>query len=323
MKKYDIVAVGEILIDFTPYGVAEDGCARFGRNPGGAPANLLATAAKYGAKTAFIGRVGDDMFGEFLRKTLTDSGIDDRALLTDKEHDTTLAFVSLDPSGDRRFAFYRRFGADRFLSPADISKELIADAQMFHFGTVSMTDEPSRSATLHALSLAREAGCLVSYDPNYRETLWKSEREASEIIASVLPEVDVAKFSREEAEMIGAVGAPEEAAAALVARGPSLVFVTDGAGDIGYASANGARGRLPSAAVKVVDTTGAGDIFYGTCLFELLARGLSRTDGVTHLPTEADIRLAAQRAIAAAGISVTRKGAIPSIPSYNEIGTVE
>lgn len=317
--KYDIVAVGEILIDFTPYGTAEDGCARFGRNPGGAPANLLATASKYGAKTAFVGRVGADMFGEFLRKTLTDSGIDDTALITDSEHDTTLAFVSLDPSGDRRFAFYRRFGADRFLSPEDIPADLIWAARMFHFGTVSMTDEPSRAATLHALSLAREAGCLVSYDPNYRETLWVSEREAQEVIASVLPSVDVAKFSREEAAMIGAAGEVEDAAAALVARGPSLVFVTDGSGDIGYASASGARGRLPSAAVSVVDTTGAGDIFYGTCLYELLARGLVREGGTTRLPSDADIGAAVRRAIAAAGISVTRKGAIPSIPDYSEI----
>lgn len=319
MKNFDIVALGEILIDFTPYGTAEDGCMLFGRNPGGAPANLLATVAKYGGKTAFIGRVGADMFGEFLRETLKTNGIDDRALKTDEAHDTTLAFVSLDADGDRRFAFYRRFGADRFLSPEDVPTDLLADARIFHFGSISMTDDPALSATLFALARARENGCVISYDPNYRPMLWPSEERAATVIRTVLDRVDIAKFSREEAEMIGLSGNVEELAAALTDLGPSVALVTDGAGDLGYATSAGAHGKIPARRVKPTDTTGAGDIFYGTCLFELLRAGFGYADGDLQVPSAETLRHAATRAVAAAGISITRKGAIPSIPTYSEI----
>lgn len=322
MKTFDIVALGEILIDFTPYGTAADGCMLFGRNPGGAPANLLATVAKYGGKTAFIGRVGADMFGEFLRQTLKENGIDDRALITDAEHDTTLAFVSLDEGGDRRFAFYRRFGADRFLAPADVPVDLLADARIFHFGSISMTDDPALSATLFALARARENGCVISYDPNYRPMLWESEERAAAVIRRVLDLVDIAKFSREEAEMIGLSGDVEQLAAGLTDLGPSVALVTDGAGDLGYATSTGAHGRIPARRVKATDTTGAGDIFYGTCLFELLRSGFGYEDGSLRLPTGEELCFAATRAARAAGISITRKGAIPSIPDYSEIPEV-
>lgn len=315
----DVLALGEILIDFTPYGKAEEGTLLFGRNPGGAPANLLATVAKYGGRAAFIGRVGADMFGDFLRATLEENGIDTRALVTDKEHDTTLAFVSLDPSGDRRFAFYRRFGADRFLTEEDIPEELFAGTRVFHFGSISMTDEPARAATLRALEFARKHNCLVSYDPNYRPLLWPSEKTAADQIQSVLSCVDIAKFSREEAEMIGLKGPVEKLAKGLLFYGPSVVLVTDGAGDLGYATASGVCGRMSPAKVKALDTTGAGDIFYGTCLFELLRCGLGRQKAIVLLPDEKEITAAVARAVAAAGISITRKGAIPSIPTYEEI----
>ena len=174
---FDVTAIGEILIDFTP-AKTDTGEAAFIRNPGGAPANVLAVIAKRGGSAAFIGKIGDDMFGEYLRNVLEDSGIDTRSLITDREYNTTLAFVSLDKSGDRQFSFYRRHGADLFLTKKDVDLSVVTASKIFHFGSLSLTAEPARSATDYALKRAALAGSVISFDPNYREMLWNSPDEA-------------------------------------------------------------------------------------------------------------------------------------------------
>ncbi|MEI3014201.1 MAG: carbohydrate kinase [Ruthenibacterium lactatiformans] len=175
---FDIVALGESLIDFTPSGENSQGMALFARNPGGAPANVLAMAAKLGGKTAFIGKVGDDAFGAFLKKTMEDAGVDVRGLRMTREYPTTLAFVQLTPEGNRSFTFYRKPGADVMLAPAEVDRALLRDCRIFHFGSVSLTDEPCRTATLEAAREAKAAGAMISYDPNYRPFLWDSAERA-------------------------------------------------------------------------------------------------------------------------------------------------
>ena len=190
---FDIVALGESLIDFTPSGENSQGMALFARNPGGAPANVLAMAAKLGGKTAFIGKVGDDAFGAFLKKTMEDAGVDVRGLRMTREYPTTLAFVQLTPEGDRSFTFYRKPGADVMLAPAEVDRALLRDCRIFHFGSVSLTDEPCRTATLEAAREAKAAGAMISYDPNYRPFLWDSAERAREALLAALPLADIVK----------------------------------------------------------------------------------------------------------------------------------
>ena len=173
---FDVVALGESLIDFTPNGTNAQGIELFARNPGGAPANVLAMNARLGGKTAFIGKVGKDGFGDFLRQTLVESGIDVSGLVIDEKIPTTLAFVQLDSKGDRSFTFS---GADVMLTSAEVNRNLIDDAAIFHFGSVSLTADPSRTATLEAARYARQQGKLVSFDPNYRPLLWEQIGRAS------------------------------------------------------------------------------------------------------------------------------------------------
>ena len=199
---FDIVALGESLIDFTPSGENSQGMALFARNPGGAPANVLAMAAKLGGKTAFIGKVGDDAFGAFLKKTMEDAGVDVRGLRMTREYPTTLAFVQLTPEGDRSFTFYRKPGADVMLAPAEVDRALLRDCRIFHFGSVSLTDEPCRTATLEAAREAKAAGAMISYDPNYRPFLWDSAERAREALLAALPLADIVKVSEEEMELL-------------------------------------------------------------------------------------------------------------------------
>ena len=183
--KYDITALGEILIDFTPSGKDSAGDLIFARKAGGAPVNLLATVSKFGGKTAFIGKVGNDMFGSFLRETLKNAGVSDDGLITDNLHS----------DGDRDFSFYRNFGADVFLEKEDIKADIIRNSQIFHFGSLSLTAEPARSTTEYALDIAKKAGCTVTYDPNYREPLWKDKATAIEKMKLHLDKVDILSFT--------------------------------------------------------------------------------------------------------------------------------
>ncbi len=264
--KYDITALGEILIDFTPSGKDAAGDIVFARKAGGAPVNLLATVSKFGGKTAFIGKVGNDMFGSFLRETLKNSGISDKGLIFDSIHNTTLAFVALSESGDRDFSFYRNFGADVFLNKEDVNADIIKNSAVFHFGSLSLTSELARGATEYALDIAKKAGCTVTYDPNYREPLWQDKETAIKMMKLHLDKADILKIAKEELLMLFGKN-KESAIKAAFAYGVKIILVTDGA--------NGAELymkdthiALPAEKVNTIDTTGAGDIFFGTFLSE-------------------------------------------------------
>lgn len=309
--KYDIVALGEILIDFAPAGMDDAGDAMFVRKAGGAPLNLLATVAKYGGKTAFIGKVGADMFGEFLKGTLDSVGVDRQYLLTDPLYNTTLAFVSLDADGDRSFSFYRNFGADARLSKEELDPTPIRHAKYFHFGSLSLTNPQSRAATEEAIRIAKEAGCLISYDPNYRAPLWTSEEAALEAITAYLSAADVLKLSLEEAQMITGEKTVEACAKKMEQYRNTVLLITDGANGA-YFVKDGTVGHVPGMPVRAVDTTGAGDIFFGSFLFELIKSGKKPVE-----LTSEDLEAFCTRAVRLSGYSVLKKGAIPSIPDYN------
>lgn len=301
MRMFDITAMGELLIDFVPDGVDGEGDVRFIRKAGGAPLNFLATASKFGLKTAFIGKVGNDLLGKFLLRTVESCKIDCRGLKTDFEHNTTLAFVELDEKGDRSFSFYRSHGADRFIYESDIDRELIANSKVFHFGSLSLTDEPSASATELAVKTARESGCVVTYDPNWRPPLWQSRERAAEQMSLLLDYVDIIKLSREELELLGG-------AETVKSRGVRLLLVTDGENGA-VLDFDGKSRHIPAAKVKTVDTTGAGDIFFGSFVSEFIKNGLNLDN--LNFDTALDF---AQKATLIAGKSTEKHGAIASIP---------
>ena len=311
---FDIVALGESLIDFTPSGENSQGIALFARNPGGAPANVLAMAAKLGGKTAFIGKVGDDAFGAFLKKTMEDAGVDVRGLRMTREYPTTLAFVQLTPEGDRSFTFYRKPGADVMLAPADVDRALLRDCRIFHFGSVSLTDEPCRTATLEAAREAKAAGAMISYDPNYRPFLWDSAERAREALLAALPLADIVKVSEEEMELLTGEVQLAAGADALASRGAALVLVTLGPRGAYYRAAAG-RGLLPACEVDTVDTTGAGDAFLGALLSCLAGKTLEE---LRILPQAQWERIVAF-ANAAGSLTTAAKGAIPAMPAREQI----
>ena len=305
---FDITAMGEILIDFVPFG--NDG---FYRNAGGAPANLLAVMAKYGAKTAFIGKVGNDIFGSFLIETLKELKIDTNGVAVDSIHNTTLAFVSLDKDGERSFSFYRNFGADAFLEKTDVDTTIIQNSRIFHFGSLSLTNNLSRSATDYALCAARENGCIISFDPNYRELLWEDEDEASIIINKYIGYADIIKMSKEEALFLTGESDIDKAADAVIAGAAKLLLITDGANGIRYMTKR-IMGYIPAIKVKAKDTTGAGDIFFGTFLYEFIKSKTNISD-----LKKTDIEDYIKTAAVASGLSTLKNGAIPSIPDYLEV----
>lgn len=307
---FDITALGEILIDFTPV-VTDSGKRTFEENPGGAPANLLATVARFGGKTAFIGKVGKDMFGESLKNVLKENGIDTTGLVVDNEHNTTLAFVALDESGDRSFSFYRNFGADIFLEKDEVPENIIRNSKIFHFGTLSLTDEPAKTATDFALKTAKDSCCTITFDPNYRPMLWKSEKAAIDMMRKYVPYADIIKFSKEEIQMVTGKTDISESIKAVTDMGVTLVLVTDGGNGVNFGTKD-YHGFVPSLDVKTVDTTGAGDIFFGTFLYEFIKSGKA-PDTITFEEAESFVK----KAVTISGLSTLKKGAIPSIPDYN------
>ncbi len=312
-KKYDIAALGEILIDFTENGESESGMRLFEQNPGGAVANVLCAISKLGKKASFIGKVGDDMHGAFLRETLENMGVDTCGMVTDKDFFTTLAFVSLSKSGERSFSFARKPGADTRLAISDVSKSILHNTTVFHVGSLSMTDEPARSATIYAIKEAKKAGAVISYDPNYRASLWVSKEQAIEQMRSILPLIDIIKISDEETGLIADKKQPEEAASELIKLGISCVAVTLGK-DGALACTKEGMTRVPAFAGKVVDTTGAGDSFWGAFLYRLINSGMR--------PSELKLAVAADFARfgnAAAAICIGRRGAIPALPGLEEV----
>ena len=304
---YDVVALGELLIDFASRSVDEAGYPTMAANPGGAPGNFLAALNACGAKTAFLGKVGDDAFGHLLLNTLRQVGIETKGILVDPEVFTTLAFVTFDERGDRSFSFARKPGADTKLSWEEVDREIIDGAKVFHFGTLSLTDDPARTATQKAVAYAKAGGKRITFDPNLRKPLWRSEAEARAQILWGLHQADVVKISDEEVEFLWNC-TPEEGADKLLAEcGVKLAMVTLGP-DGCYLKTNRAVCRIPGPKVHPMDTTGAGDIFGGSAVARLLELDKPIDD-----LTEEDLAYIGRFATMAASLSTEFSGGIPSI----------
>ena len=306
-----LVSIGEILIDLTQVGVTELGIPQFVANPGGAPANAAVAAAKLGADAGFIGCVGRDAFGAFLRSTLVSQGVDTAGLVETDQAPTTLAVVSVDSTGERSFQFYRKPGADICLEETMLDKGLLDSAKILHFGSVSLTADPSRAATMAAVRYAKVRGALITYDPNYRANLWQDEETAVKAMRRPLPLVDVVKISDEETALLSGFSDPEEAAEALEAQGIPLVLVTLGADGVLYRF-RGKTGRVSGFATKVADTNGAGDTFFGAVLSALTEKSLVELE-------EKELREILKLANCAASITTSRPGAIPAMPTLQEV----
>ncbi len=310
----DVVALGELLIDFTCISTDGDGYPTMAAHPGGAPANFLAALAKFGAKVGLIGKVGNDVFGKLLLSTLENAGIGTQGMMVDDNFFTTLAFVTLDETGNREFSFARKPGADTQITEEDISCKLIDEAKVFHFGTLSLTDEPARIATQKAVAYAKAKGKLITYDPNLRKPLWKNLETAKEQIIWGLGQADVVKISDEEVEFLWGLGVEAGARYILDNFGVKLVFVTCGADGCYFENAN-ASGKEPSLTdIQVKDTTGAGDIFGGSAVWKLLQIGKA-----PETLSEAEMRETVRFACTAAGLSTTRSGGISSVPEYTQV----
>ena len=310
---YDITALGELLIDFTPCEISEAGMKIFEQNPGGAPANVLVAAGNFGAKTAFIGKVGKDIHGEFLKETLEKYNIETKGLIMDEKVFTTLAFVSLNEKGERTFSFARKPGADTCLTKEEVNLELIKKSKIFHFGSLSLTNNPSKEALLYALKKAKEMKKIISYDPNYRPLLWENRDIAVKEMRDVVKYADIIKISDEETELLTGYKEPEKAALKLIEQGVSLVFITLGS-EGSFLKTKDFQIRVKSKKCNVVDTTGAGDAFWGAILYKLSTRKndvlqLTEKEGAEYL----------EFANIAAGICVEKRGAIPAMPSLEDV----
>ncbi len=312
-KTFDVVALGELLIDFTENGFSGQGNPLLEANPGGAPCNVLAMLTKLGKKTSFIGKVGKDMFGDQLRAAVQEVGIDTQGLMTDTEVHTTLAFVHTYPDGDRDFSFYRNPGADMMLSKADVPKSLIQNSRIFHFGTLSSTHEGCREATRFAIELAKEAGCIITFDPNLRPPLWKSLEDARAEIEYGMTKCDVLKISDNEVEFLFGTTDYDKGAALIREKyNIPLVLITLGK--------DGSRAYYKDMRVEAapflqdntIETTGAGDTFCACTLNYVLEHGLE------HL-TEENLSELLTFANAGASLITTRKGALRVMPEKEEI----
>lgn len=312
-RKYDVTALGELLIDFTENGSSEQGNPLMEANPGGAPCNMLAMIQKLGGTTAFIGKVGKDMFGRQLRQAVESVGIDTRNLMEDEEVHTTLAFVHTFPDGDRDFSFYRNPGADMMLTKEEIQEDLIRNSKVFHFGTLSSTHEGVREATRYAIDVAKEAGCLISFDPNLRPPLWNTLEDARKEIEYGLSKADILKISDNEVEFLCGTSDYDEGAKMLIEKyNIPFVCVTLGK-DGSRAYYKGMRVEVPGFVQKnTIETTGAGDTFCGCMLHYIIQHGLEDL-------TEENLRELLTFANAAASVITTRKGALAVMPSKEEV----
>ena len=310
----DVVALGELLIDFATVGTDAEGYPTMAAHPGGAPANFLAALTKFGASTALIGKVGSDTFGKLLLNTLKNAGIETKGMVVTDDVFTTLAFVTFDAHGDRDFAFSRTPGADTCLTFEEIDLSLIDEAKVFHFGTLSLTHEPARTATQKCVAYAKQAGKLITYDPNLRKPLWADLEEAKKQLIWGLAQADVVKISDEEVAFLFGLNPEEGAAHILENFGVKLVFVTCGADGCFFKNAN-TEGHVPSlSGIHVIDTTGAGDIFGGSAVWKLLQTGKA-----PDTLTESELRDIVSFACIAAGLSTTKPGGISSVPEYVDV----
>ena len=313
MKRFDVTALGELLIDFVEHGESDTGNGMYEASPGGAPCNVLALLAKLGHKTSFIGKVGEDSFGTLLEKTALEVGIDTKYLYHDKDVHTTLAFVHKQPDGDRDFSFYRNPGADMMLCEAEIPKERIADSKIFHFGTLSMTHEEVRKATKKAVQFAEETGAMISFDPNLRPPLWSDLEIAREQVLYGLEHCHILKISDNEIEWLtGCSDYTDGWKWIMDRREIPLVLVSMGK-DGSRAYYHGEMVEVPSVVKeKAIETTGAGDTFFGGVLHYILEYGLENL-------TQDRLRKILYFANAAAGIITTRRGALKVMPEREEI----
>lgn len=313
MKKYDVVSLGELLIDFTENGTSAQGNPIYEANPGGAPCNVLAMLTRLGRKTAFIGKVGQDIFGKRLKAVLNEVGIDTGNLMMDEETRTTLAFVETFPDGDRDFSFYRNPGADMMLRAEEVDMELVKNTKIFHFGTLSMTHEGVRNATKQAIITAKKAGVLISFDPNLREPLWKSLEDAREQTAYGLSQCDILKISDNEIQWF--TGEEDYDVGIQKLREQydiPLIMLSMGK--------RGSRAYYKDLRVEVtpylqentIETTGAGDTFGACCLHHVLEYGLQDMN-------EEQLKRMLTFANAAASIITTRKGALRVMPAEEEV----
>ncbi len=311
---FDIVGIGELLIDFTPSGENDQGIALFARNPGGSIANLLAMFAKLGGSAAFVGKVGRDAFGDYLEQILIGGRVDTRGLLRDDKVLTTLAIVTLLPGGERSFIFYRKPGADIMLRREELPLDMIAGCRIFHFAGVALTDEPARGANFAAAAHAREHGAFISFDCNYRPTLWESEAEARAVLPRALPYTDLVKVSEEELALITGIEDEKRAAASILDKGCGAVLLSMGEKG-SQVFTRGAHVMVPAYRVDAVDATGAGDAFLGALLWRLHQQGMPDPSGLSG----EDWRQLLSFGNAAGAFTCTKRGAIPALPGMEDI----
>lgn len=310
---FDVCAMGELLVDFTPAGNSADGRRLFKSNPGGAPANVLAALIKLGGNGVFIGKIGKDQFGYFLKQELIRNKIDASGLILSGEAKTTLAFIHLDEKGDRSFSFYRDHEVDILLAPEEINLDLIDKSKIFHFGSLSLTDEPCRSATIRALDYAKKKGKLISYDPNWRPALWKSEEAARENMLLGLSYADIVKVSKNELEFLTQQPDLAVGTTVLLKKGIQIVVVTLGPKGC-FFKYKGGSALINTYNIKVVDTTGAGDAFTGGMLYCLSNYGKKPEE--ISLENFTNIMKFAN---AVGSLSTSGYGAMPSMPSMEQV----
>lgn len=311
-KIYDVTALGEMLIDFTMNGQSEQGNNLFEACPGGAPCNVLAMLNKLGRKTAFIGKVGEDQFGRLLKNTIDELGIETKGLILDKEINTTLAFVHTFPDGDREFSFYRKPGADMMLAEDEVDYDIIRQSKVFHFGTLSMTSEPVLSATKKALEVAKEAGCMITFDPNLRPPLWESLDKAKEMMEYGFHYCDVLKISDNEIQFVSGKEDYDEGILYLKEKyNIPLIFLTMGK-DGSRAYYKDIRVEKKGFKVNAIETTGAGDTFCGCAINGVLTHGLDTI-------TASQLGNVLTYANGGAALITTKKGAIRSMPEPGDI----
>lgn len=320
----DVVCLGEALIDFVALetGVEVGDASGFVKAPGGAPANVAVGVVRLGGSSAFIGKVGDDPFGRFLTATFAGAGVDVRGVRFDPDVRTGLAFVSLAAGGERDFCFFRNPSADMMLRPDELDAEMLRDARALHVGSITLIQDPSRVATYAAAAIAREAGRIVSYDPNLRPPLWPDLEHARREILAFIPQTDVLKVSEEEAAFLTGRDSPADAAAGMAHefRNLRLIAVTRGATGCLWYSREAGPGEASGFRVPSVDTTGAGDGFVAAMLLGLLSQTES-ADSIGRLDREA-LSAIFRRANAVGALTTTRKGAIPALPTSEQVTTM-
>jgi fructokinase len=315
MKTIDVTALGEILIDFTYAGMSAAGQVLYERNPGGAPANVATAVARLGGTSAFIGKTGNDVFGRFLQETIAAHGILTAGIRSTDEHPTTLAFVTLAPDGERSFSFYRNPGADTQLSPNELDTTILGDSRFLHIGSLSLTHEPARAATLAAIKIVKDAGGYISYDPNWRAPLWKDTETGIRVMKSLFPFADMVKVSDEELALLTNTDNFSIGAGKILEHGAQLVLVTLGPQGVFYKTRT-MEGLVGVPPVAVVDTTGAGDAFVGGLLYRL-SRAPEGTNPYTKNQGELEADFCFANAVAS--LCVTKRGAIPAMPALQDV----